>query len=302
MDNPAVLKNKLNLNELAYDFAILVFPFILERLYTPIMTSAPLGLPFTYIFITATIYFLPLLIGSMYNNDFKDSSPRIKRFIPYILFASTLFAFINLMYLVVPKLKNSGTRGSLIMITAIIFMLMGPIAGMMFTRKNSPRLREGSTQIFIFLFTIGMLPLFYMLISGEELFGNTGFIAAFFIITGLIIGDAVFIVLLYFLYKKCRDTIIRMGFYDRFMFIMKLLAPFCVSFMLVFFNINSSRLFMGAAGGHGAGSVLLIVFLFIISGVLPLRIMMMLTPPVRPGNIVIGTISAVSMVVVTVMR
>lgn len=302
MENVTQMKSKLNLNELAYDFAILVFPFILERLYTPIMRSAPLGLPFIYIFITAAIYFLPLLIGSMYNNDFKDSSPRIKRFIPYILFASTLFVFINLMYLVVPMLKKSETRGSLIMITAIIFMLMGPIAGIMFTRKNSPRLREGSTQIFIFLFTIGMLPLFYMLISGEELFGNTGFIAAFFIITGLIIGDAVFIVLLYFLYKKCRDTVIRMGLYDRFMFIIRLLAPFCVSFMLVFFNINSSRLFMGAAGNHGAGSVLLIIFLFIVSGVLPLRIMMMLTPPVRPGNILLGIVSGASMVLVIIMK
>jgi hypothetical protein len=302
MDKQMLLKNRFNLNELAYDIALLVFPFILERIYTPLMASATPGIPFRLVFITSTVYFLPLLIGSMYNNDFRDSSHFIKRCILYILFACTLFAFVNIMYLVMPGIDKPGNHGKLVLITAIIFLLMGPIAGMMFTRKNSPRLQEGSTQVFLFLFTIGLLPLFYMLVSGEELFGNTGFIAGFFIITGLITGDAVFIVLLYLFYKKSRDTVIRMGLYDRFMFIMRLLAPFCVSFMLVLFNINSTRLFIGSAGVHGAGSVALIIFLYIISGVLPLRIMMMLTPPVNRGNIVLGIISAVSMVIILMTR
>jgi len=73
MENTTILKGRLNLNELVYDFAILVFPFILERLYTPLMASAPLGIPFIQVFITAMIYFLPFFIGSMYNNDFRDS-------------------------------------------------------------------------------------------------------------------------------------------------------------------------------------------------------------------------------------
>jgi len=85
-------------------------------------------------------------------------------------------------------------------------------------------------------------------------------------------------------------------------FIMRLFAPFFVSFMLVFFNINSIRLFTGSAGNHGAGSIALIIFLYIISGVLPLRIMMMLTPPVRPGSIVLGVVSAVSMITILMMR
>lgn len=300
MDKSTASKSKLNLNELSYDAALLVFPFILERIYTPVMTSAVLGIPFRLLFITATIYFLPLLIGTMYNNDFRDSPRFIKRCIPYILFACTLFAFVNIMYLVIPGIDKPGSHANLVLITAIIFLLMGPVAGMMFTRKNSPRLQQGSTQVFLFLFTAGLLPLFYMLISGEELFGNTGFFAAFFIITGLITGDAVFIVILYFIYKKSRDTVIRMGLYDRFTFFMRLLAPFCVSFMLVFFNINSSRLFTVSAGHHGAGSIALMLFLFIISGVLPLRIMMMLTPPVRRGNILLGAVSLLSMILVII--
>jgi hypothetical protein len=285
---------------MVYDLAILVFPFILERIYTPLMASAPLGIPFIQVFITAMIYFLPFLIGSMYNNDFRDSPPLIKRFVPYVLCSCTLFAFINIMHLVMPGIRNNETGTSFVLITAIVFLIMGPMAGIIFTRKDSPGIKGESTQVFIFLFTTGMLPLFYMIIAGEMIFGKISGFAAFFHLIGLMVGDVLLIIILYLIYRQSRQFMIRIGAYDRLIYIMEFLAPFCVSFMLVFFNINSTRLFIGSAGVHSAGSVLLVFFLFIISGVLPLRVMMMLTPPVKRGNIVLGIISAVSMVLVII--
>jgi hypothetical protein len=300
MKKNAFLTNRINFNELIFDFAILFFPLMLEEIYDPLMASAPFGLPFVQLFITGTIYFLPLLIGRMYNVDFKDASAFIRKLIPVILFLTTFFAYGNLLYLVIPTFNDAESHSRMIFMTATLFLIMGPTAGLMFTRKDAPRIEGASTQLFLFLFTIAIIPLLYVLISGESIFGNTAVLAGILIAFGLMMGDALLIVLLYFIYIKTKAVLVRLGIYKTFIFVVKLMTPFCVSFMLVFFNINSSRLLVGIEL-HGAASVLLVILIFV-AGVLPLRIMLMMTPPVRPINIVLGILSAASMILVVSMN
>jgi len=301
MKKEASLKDKINLNELAFDAAILVFSYALERIYSPVMESAPLGFPSVLLFILSTIYFLPVLVGSMHNVDFKDSPPFIKRCVSVTLFAVVFFAFFNLLYTILAGIKYKGPYANFIMAAGVLFLIMGPTAGLMFTRKDAPRIKGASTQFFLFLFTVGMLPFFFVVMLGEEIFGNTGFFAGIFIVFGLLIGDVLFILMLYFTYAACKNFLIRKGLYDTCVSILKLMSPFCVSFMLVFFNINSNRLIIGGKGVHDADSILLAVFLFIVSGILPLRILMMFTPPVRPLNILIDAI-AVAYMAITIVR
>lgn len=302
MKTPGFFKGRINLNELAYDFAILIFPFLLEKLYNPIMNSSPFGLPFAWMFIMSTVYFLPLLIGRMYNEDFKNSSLLIRKSVPYVLFASMFFAYANLLYLIIPSLKlESQGYGKFILVSATVFLLMGPMAGLMFSKKNAPKIEGASTQLVVFLITIGFLPLFFIIVEGERIFGDTGVLFGIFIIILLISGDAVFIVLIYGLYKKIKNLLIRINVYDTCVSLVKIATPFCISFMLVFFNINSNRLFSGF-GGNGTGSIILILTLYVISGVLPLRILMMLTPPVRPLNILLGITSLVYLLVILIMK
>ena len=301
MEKQNSFKDKINLNELAFDAAILIFSYALERIYSPVMESAPLGFPSVLLFILSTVYFLPVLVGSMHNVDFKDSPPFIKRCVSVTLFAVVFFAFFNLLYTIFAGIKYKGPYANFIMAAGVLFLIMGPIAGLMFTRKDAPRIKGASTQVFLFLFTVGMLPFFFFVMLGEEIFGNTGFFAGILIVFGLLIGDVLFILMLYFTYATCKNFLIRKGLYDASVSIIKVMTPFCVSFMLVFFNINSNRLIIGDKGFHDAGSILLAVFLFIVSGILPLRILMMFTPPVRPLNILIDAI-AVAYMAITIVR
>ena len=88
--------------------------------------------------------------------------------------------------------------------------------------------------------------------AGEELFGNTGILLSLLIIMGLCVADVVLIILLYLGYSKCKKMLLQAGVYDTGIFIVRLLTPFCVSFLLVVFFINSDRLIM--AGGERGGS------------------------------------------------
>jgi hypothetical protein len=302
LKNLSIHRKKINLNELAFDAALFIFPFILERFYDSMAALQPLGLPFIQLFLAGTLYFLPLLIGRMYNTDFAASPEPVRKGVIFILSAAMIFAFGNLLYLIIPTVNQPESQGMFILVTAIVFSIMGPIAGFMFTKKGAPVIEGASTQMVVFLFTAGMLPLFYVLMSGDRLFGDTGMFFGLLIVFGLMILDVVLIILLYAGYVKCKKMITASGMYDTGVFIVRLLTPFCVSFMFVFFNINSDNLFMGQSGAASTGSIVLIIMLYIFSGVLPLRIMMMLTPPVKPLNAAMGVLSAAYLIIVIVMK
>ena len=131
MKKHGFFRDRIKPNELAYDCAVILFPFILEELYNPLMASAPFGLPFAQLFIMSTVYFLPLLIGRMYNEDFKDSPALVRKCVPVVLFASMIFAYANLLFLIVPAMKTDPEgSGKFIMVSATVFLIMGPMAGL----------------------------------------------------------------------------------------------------------------------------------------------------------------------------
>ncbi len=301
MDIRGFLK-KINPNEFAFDCAILLFPFLLEEIYDPLMESAPLGIPFARLFVAGTVYFLPLLIGTMYNRDFANSPGTVRKIVPVVLFASMFFAYANLLYMIVPGMNAADSgNGPFVMVSATLFLVMGPTAGLYFTRKGAPGIEGASTQLVIFLITVGFLPMLYLLIAGERIFGDTGFLLGMLIVLLVIAGDAVFIVLVLAAYRTAKNLLARAGLYDASVRAVRIATPFCVSFMLVFFNIMSDRLFTGIGLG-GACAVVLILVLYVVSGVLPLRLVMMLTPPVKPLNAALGVLSAASMITVLIMR
>jgi len=302
MSGKTTLQNRINLNELAYDAALFIFPFMLEQYYVRLVSFQPLGLPFIQLFLASAVYFLPLLIGNMYNVDFGESSKWVKRCVLVILFATMFFAYGNLLKLVLPGIDREGSYGAFILFSATLFLIMGPIAGLVFTGKNVPRTEGVSSQVVVFLLTVGMLPLFYTFMAGEKLFSGAGFFLSILITIALVSGDVLLIIILFVAYYSVKRMLVRAGAYDRLMFVLRLLTPFCVSFLLVLFYINSERLVATGMGPGGAGHVLLVIFIYLASGVLPLRIMMMLAPPVRPINILIGTVSAACMVLVVALK
>jgi hypothetical protein len=265
------------------------------------MGTAPFGLPFILIFLLGAIYFLPLLIGTMYNNDFASSSSFARKTVLFILFANTLFAFGYLLNLSIAEGITTVSRAMFVFITGIVFLIMGPIAGLLNIKTDIDD-NSVSTQVFIFLFTLGVLPLFYILLSGKEIFGDLNGVLVFLIILGAFIADVAIIALICFAAIGCKKLLVRTGTNGIFVFVVKLLIPFFASFILVYFNIFGDRLILGGVGVHGMRSVIVIIICYLVTGIIPLRIMMMLAPPVRPANIIIGILSAASMIFVIANR
>lgn len=292
---------KINLNEAAYDSALLIFPFFLGRIYNTAMKSAVFGIPFPMLFLLATIYFLPVMIGKMYNIEYRNSPKSVKKALIFIIVSGTIFAYGSLLNMTITGVALGETMKSFVFLSGTVFLIMGPIAGIV-TAPESVTGDELPVQMIIFLFTLGILPLFFMLVSGQEIFGDVNGLLVFLIIIGLMIGDTLFIVLLYGLFILIRRLLVKLGVLDGVRFITRLLIPFCISFILVFFNIYGDRVILGGVGVRGPGSVLLIIFFYVITGIIPLRILLMLSPPVRPVNVLLGVFSTSVMVYVLAIR
>lgn len=293
------IRNKVNLNEFSYDSALLIFPFILGRVYDPVIKARVFGIPFSQFFLMLAVYFLPLLIGRMYHNVFRDSSQLIKKAVIAILFAVAAFAYGNLLYLVISSGDDLLIRGMFIIIAATVLIIMGPIAGLAFNEyENKEKSGEDNhpVQVYLFLFTAGILPLFYLLMTAKEIFGDINEILLFIIVCALCVGDVILIMVLMAGFFLLRRTLKGTVVYDTASSVFRLLIPFCVSFIMVFFNIYTDRLFLGSAGIHGTGSVIILIVMYTATGVLPLRVIMMIAPPVRIINIVIGILSSVLMI------
>lgn len=301
MNIRSTFQERVNLNELSYDCALLVLPPVLGKIYAPVMTTSPLGIPAGKLLLLVSIYFLPVLIGRMYNTDFRNSPEIIKKTIIAILVMVTLFAYVSLLIYTIHADQEFNRKDIFIFVSGTVFLIMGPIAGLAMP-AGSDAVEEIPVQVIVFLFTIGVLPLFFLLISGQEIFGDTNAALAFLIILGLMIGDSVFILLLYAVFILIKRLIVYAGIYRAVRFLINLLIPFCVSAILVFFNIHSDRLFIGQEGIHGTGSLILVIFLYIISGVLPFRIIMMFTPPLKPVNVFLGIAATAFMIYVITAR
>ncbi|PKL15876.1 MAG: hypothetical protein CVV49_19190 [Spirochaetae bacterium HGW-Spirochaetae-5] len=292
--NKLFFKNRINYNELLYDAAVLIFPLALNKLYTPIMQYSPYGIPFIQIFLLCCIYFLPMMIGRMYNADFINSNQLIKKCVITVLFTTTVFVYISLLFYIFNSDKAIESQIVFIFITATVLLIMGPIAGLISTGTDA-LVKDYSSRLIVFLFTMGILPLFYLLVSGKELFGDIDGVQLLLLILGLFIGDVILIGLIFFIYIMIRKFFIYTGIYNSSLAAVKLLTPFTVSFILVFFNIHSDKLFIGVSGSSG-GTWLFKILLMVVTGVLPLRMLLMFTPPVRWFNILIGIFAAACMI------
>ena len=295
------ISGNINLYEFSYDCALLIFPFLLEKIYDPLIQTAIFGIPFRWFFMMLAVYFLPMLIGRMYHNLFGNSPRPVKKIVIAILFTVTIFAYGNLIYLVMLTGDDITTRGIFAFIASTVLLVMGPIAGLAFNSERSER-DSSFLQLLIFLITIGMLPLFYMLITAKEAFGiNSGFIL-FIIVCGLCVLDAALIIGLAAGCMMLRELLVRAGLIDAAVLTWKLIIPFSISFILVFFNIYTDRLFTGSGGIHGAGSIIWLVIMYVFTGVFPLRLIMMFAPPVRLINVVMGLTSAAVMIWLVSLR
>lgn len=295
------ISEKINLYELSYDCALLILPVIIERVYDTAINRSILGMPFTWLFLMLAVYTLPILIGRMYFSVFRESSPAVKKTVITILFTVTIFAYGNLVYLVMLAGDDITRRGIFTFIASTVLLIMGSIAGLAFGSDYS-RENENNVQVIVFLFTTGLLPLFFMLISARDIFGDINSILLFIIVSGFCVLDAVLIMVLIAGYMLIKGLLRRTGLYSSLAEILKLVVPFSVSFIMVVFNIYTDRLFTGPGGIHGTGQAIQLVLMYTLSGVLPLRLIMMVSPPVRGLNIAMGITAAVVMIWMVSLR
>jgi len=296
------VQKKINLGELSYDCALLVFPVLLGRIYDPLIRKSVSGIPLIWIFLLVSVYFIPLLIGRMYHNIFCNSAPFIKKTVIAILFTVTIFAYGNLLYVVISSGNGETTRGMFVTIAGLILIISGSLEGLAFQDDGNTDESRGDdkntampVQIIMFLCTAGILWMFYMLMSLSGIFGDINSILLFLIALVFCVADIILVMVLITVFAGIRNLFIRAGVYNSVQAVQRFMIPFSVSFILVFFNIYADRLFIGD-GVHGAGSIIKVAAFYIFTGILPLRIILMLEPPVKPVNIIMGIISSALMI------
>jgi len=189
------MNNNINISELAYDLGILAFSFIISHYYKAIMAFMIGSVPFPVMFFMTALYVLPVLIGKIYYSNFSDSDIKLRKFVIFTMITNTAFIFIYTLYYIMKKTQFSeGMMGTLGVLT-IVILIMAPIAGMVFTDKRMET-EELSTQLIISVFTVGMFPLFIVLVNGSELFGELNGFLEFLIIAGFVLGDIFLIIML----------------------------------------------------------------------------------------------------------
>jgi len=291
-----ILKERTNIYELSYDCGLLLFPVLLERIYNPLSCVSISGIPFIQIFMLAAVYFLPLLTGRLYRNVFSHSVPVVKKTVIAILFTVTVFAYGNLIYLVMMEGGEFTTRGMFIFLAGTVLLIMGPIAGLAFQERAAEQTGDSPVQIILFLFTIGLLPLFYFFLTAKEIFGDINDILLFLAVCLFCVLDVILIMGLVAVFLALKRLLMRTGIYNSVLSVCRLLIPFFIAFIMVFFNIYADKLFTEPGRVSGTGSMIMLIAMYTFTGVLPLRIIMMIDPPVKTLNVMMGILTASLMV------
>ena len=281
---------RINTAEIACDLGIILFSAVLSRFYDGMVSITIFSIPFPALFLLAAIYFLPVLVGSIWNNSFSPADRVLRRLLVASLACNLLFCFGNVMYYTMHKELVPETQGMVIGVMSMVLLLMGPIAGFMFTSRRMAMDRV-STQITLSIITCGLLFLFFLLMCGMELFRNVWGLFQFFIIIGFIIGDAVLIMLMIAAMHAAAAFLSRRGLLDPLRRAFSFSIPFWAAFLLTVFNIHASRLIFGSIGTASAGGKVLVLAAFTFSGVLPLRILLAVKPPYSALNIFLGVVS-----------
>ncbi|TFH42619.1 MAG: hypothetical protein E4G96_03060 [Chrysiogenales bacterium] len=291
---------KITINELACDVGIVIFSMVISRSYDHIAAVKPFSVPFPVIHYLFALYFLPVIIGTIYNHDFPDKTDPLRRLVMFTLVTNTVFIFIYLLYFTIQKSGLGDSMAMTLGIIAVLFLLMGPIAGLMFTGTQSVT-SEISPRILVAMITFGMVPLFIVIANGAELFGYDGGVLQFGVLLLVVIGDVLLILFLTLLLISFQSLLKRLNIYEITGRLFRQSMPFFAAFILVVFNISSTRLIFETIGRGGAHAWLYILAALIFSGVLPLRIILAVKPPYSVYNILIGIVS-VSVLVLSIFR
>lgn len=295
-----VMFRKINTAELSCDLGIILFSAVLPRIYDSLIDVRLFSVPFTPLFLLFAVYFLPILLGDIWNNSLTPQDRILRRSLVATLVCNLLFVFGNIMYYTLHREIVPETQGMVIGVMAMVLLLMGPIAGFMFTSKRSAP-DKLSAQVTISIVTCGLLFLFFLLMCGGEWFENVWGLFQFFIIIGFIIGDAVLIMLAFGALYAAAGALSRRGLLEPLKRAFAFSIPFWAAFLLTVFNLHATRLIFGSIGTGTAGGKLLVTAAFVFSGVIPLRVILALKPPYSSFNIFLGALS-VGLLLLTVFR
>lgn len=291
---------KINIPELAVDLGIILFSSVLAQFYDSLVSLKILSVPFPVVFLLLSLYFLPVFLGNLYNNVFPPGDKKFRRAVIFTLVGNLLFIFGNIMYYTIHKEILPELTGMSVGVMAMVLLLMGPIAGFMFTTKQAAP-DKVSTQITISIITCGLLFLFVLLICGGEWFRNIWGLFQFFMIIGFIVGDVILIMLAMGAMYALRHFLIRTKLYDPLNRALLFSIPFLAAFLLTVFNLHASRIIFSSAGAGTISSKILLSGAFVFSGVLPLRIILAVKPPYYIVNILIGVLS-IGMLLFSIFR
>ena len=283
--------HKPNISELAFDSGILVFSFGLSYYYETLISIHIFSIPFSAVFLLLALYYLPVLIGNLYNNVFFNAGKTVKNLVVCTLATNLLFIFGNLMHYVVSSNALPELTAAAVGISAMVLVIVGPISGLMFTAAKADE-NKVSVQMYISLIAAGIIMLFVILIFSSAWFKSTWGPLRFFLTIGLIGGDAAAILLSAALVYCIKNFFVKVKVYDPLNRAFRILIPFLAAFLLTVFNIHASRLIFHAIGTDSIDSKMLVLGAFIFSGVLPLRLILAAKPPYNAVNIFIGILSA----------
>ena len=270
-------QRRMTIREIAADSGMIVFTWVLALYYDRVVTISFCGIPFPALFLLSALYFLPILFGRLYTITFASSPAIIRKMVLFTMVTNLLFIFVYLLYLMINHPPGSEKAGISIFIIAIVFLIMGPIAGFM----DMPRSSDGiSATAIINIFTIGLIPLFLGLLNLGDIVGDINDALELLIILGLMLSDVLLIIILALGAMGLRKVLISSGaapIADR---LYRHSLPFAAEFLLVIFNIMAGNIIMNATGGTGEFRVPLTLLLFVFTGVLPLRLLILISPPV----------------------
>lgn len=284
----------ININELIFDAVMLVFVFILNRFFGPGQikhTLSPMMITVIYLIFA---YCLPWYMGIIYRQFEGYFQSTGRRVLLAIFGMLVLFIFISIGYCTGKAGVLESNKGGFMIMAGIVLLMMGCIVGGTYNPKLESAAEDNediSLAGFIAIITLSILGFFCGISFIQHWHGTFGFVLDFLTIIMLFLGTAVVCIVLLTVMIYLKAGLIKLKLLKPIMKLKHFLLPFVLTTLLLLFNNLNLQIIKEMVQSITGGSPgLTVIIALIISGIIPFRIILLLTPPVRLINIGIGAI------------
>jgi hypothetical protein len=286
--------SKINGYEIAFDLAVFIFVLFLEG-----FIGSPLSKKFINdsglmaVLYLVFAYCMPWYLGGIYMKYKEYKKAWIDKTVLVIFSIIVLFIFIMITFLCVAGSPGGfENRSGFILTSGIVLLIMGCIAALTVPEgktgsfENTKNISGGTI---ILVFTIGMLGFFYIAIYKPFLPESAKGFLYYLYFFGTFFGVPVIIAVALMIVMIVKGLLVRLNLTKALFKIKDFALPFFLTTLLLLFNSISS-IYITRIGTtiFRDGSSLPVVLLLVFSGILPMRLLLILAPPVRFVNIVTG--------------